>query len=69
MLKIKIVSCGDCGFSTLGAAPDQLGKNGWKLLRLRDGYSNPVLWWRCGRCVAAGAPAMAEDAPVTSTTP
>jgi hypothetical protein len=62
MLKIKLVCCGDCGFTASGATPAELGDRGWKLFRLRDGYGNPVLWWRCKRCIAGGAHGFGEGA-------
>jgi hypothetical protein len=61
MVRIKIVRCGDCGFTASGATPEELGDRGWKLLRLRDGLGNPVLWWRCPTCLARGAHAYSKQ--------
>jgi hypothetical protein len=62
MVRIKIVRCGDCGFTTSGSTPEELGDRGWKLLRLRDGFGNPVLLWRCQRCLAMRARSATEEA-------
>jgi hypothetical protein len=53
--------CGDCGRPTMRAQAHDLRTRGWKLLRLRDAYGNPVPWWRCARCVAGGAQPTGEE--------
>ncbi|HEY3819141.1 MAG TPA: hypothetical protein VGL81_18360 [Polyangiaceae bacterium] len=52
--------CGDCGQPVLAGTTGDLPARGWRLLRVRDGLGNPVLWWRCGRCVSGGAHAFGE---------
>ena len=52
--------CGDCGQPVLTGRAGDLVSRGWRLLRLHDGLGNPVLWWRCGRCVSGGAHAFGE---------
>jgi hypothetical protein len=52
--------CGDCGQPVLTGRTGELVARGWRLLRLHDGLGNPVLWWRCARCVTGGAHAFGE---------
>jgi hypothetical protein len=61
MAHLVSLRCGDCGQPVLPGIAGELVARGWRLLRLRDGLGNAVLWWRCGRCVLGGAHSFGES--------